>query len=83
MKTVRENGAASGISWASMRRVVDSLGVKKTKCAQAWYWSPPYSTGQGAQHAQLLNVEYLGQVEQLEPKNTASVDAKTDDCEVL
>jgi hypothetical protein len=83
MKTARENAASSGVTWASRRRAVDSLRVKKTKIAQAWYWSLPNSTSQGAQHAQRLNVEYLEQVEQVDSKKTAAADAETDDCEVF
>lgn len=79
MKTVWENGAGSGVSRTSMRRAVDSLGVKK-KIAEEWCMSPPHSPSKGAQHAQPLNVEHL---EQVEPKNTAGADAEPNDCEVF
>ncbi len=82
-KTVKENAANAGISWASVRRASDSLKVKKTKSAGAWYWSLPHSTSQGAQGVQHLNVEHLEHVEQVGPKNTTSADTETDDCEVF
>ena len=81
--TVKENAASAGISWASVRRASDSLKVKKTKSAGAWYWSLHHSTSQGAQGVQPLNVEHLEHVEQVGPKNTTSADAETDDCEVF
>lgn len=76
--TVKENAASAGISWASVRRASDSLKVKKTKSAGAWYWSLPHSTSQGAQGAQPLNVKHLEQVEHLDPKNTDVAAAQTD-----
>ncbi len=78
--TVKENAASAGISWASVRRASDSLKVKKTKGAGAWYWSLPHTTSQGAQGVQHSNVEH---VEHVDPKTTTSADGQTDDCEVF
>lgn len=60
-KTVEAEAKAAAVSWASTRRAADALRVKKTKRADAWYWSLP----QGAQGCSNNNVEHLEQVEHL------------------
>ena len=41
-KTVKEEAASAGVSWASVRRAADSLKVLKSKGAGgAWYWKLP------------------------------------------
>jgi len=83
-KTVKENAADAGVSWASVRRAADSLRVMKSKgTGGSWYWKLPHSTSQGAQGVQHSNVEHLEQVEHLEPKDTAGVDADVEDAEVF
>ncbi len=83
-KTVKEESASAGVSWASVRRAADGLRVLKSKGAGgAWYWKLPSTLGQGAQGAQRLKVEHLEQVEHLEPENTAGADAETEDAEVF
>jgi len=83
-KTVQENAASAGVSWASVRRASDGLKVKKTKGAGgSWYWSLPHSTCQGVQGVQRLNVEHVEQAEHVEPKNGAGVDAEADEGEAF
>lgn len=80
-KTVKEESASAGVSWASVRRAADSLRVLKSKGAGgAWYWKLPLPIGQGAQR---LKVEHLEHVEHLEPENTAGADVDTEDAEVF
>lgn len=61
--TVKTEAGNAGVSWASVRRAADSLGVKKSKGnGGAWYWKLPMVRSQDAQEAQRLNVEHLEQV---------------------
>lgn len=52
-KYVQEQAKAAGISWITVRRASDSLGVKKRPLNGAWYWFRPSGSGQGAHLAQL------------------------------
>jgi putative DNA primase/helicase len=71
---VKTETASAGVSWASVRRAADELGVLKRKGADAWYWSLPKLL-KGVQDAQRLKVEQVEQVgEQV---------AKNDDAEVF
>lgn len=65
-KYVEAEAKAAGISWITVRRASDALGVRKRKMNDAWYWfKPPAPLGQVAQLAQdahVLNVEHVEQV---------------------
>ncbi|HEX7647981.1 MAG TPA: AAA family ATPase [Noviherbaspirillum sp.] len=61
-KSIEIEAKEAGISWASVRRASDSLGVKKRRGEGGkWYWSLPKSA-QVAQVAQPSNVEQVEQV---------------------
>ena len=65
----------AGFSWATVRRASDSLGLKKRKVNEAWYWERPNLLNQLAQDAQLSESE---QVEQLDEQvGPVSSDAAT------
>jgi putative DNA primase/helicase len=83
-KVVKENATDAGVSWASVRRAAESLGVIKTKgTGGAWYWKLPRSTCQGAQGVQHSNVEHLEQVEHLELIDGAGIEGDVEDAEVF
>lgn len=67
-KTVQAEAKAAGISWASVRRAADALGVKRTKGPGAWYWSLPQGAhrSQHEQHGQLEHVEQVDRIPQSE-----------------
>jgi putative DNA primase/helicase len=82
--TVKAEAASAGVSWASVRRAADSLGVKKQKGdGGAWYWSFPKVLSQGAQHAQHSNVEHLEQHGHVARPILAGGDQHTEDAEVI
>jgi putative DNA primase/helicase len=58
---VKTEATIAGVSWASVRRAADELGVKKQKGADCWYWSLPKML-KTAQGAQLPDVEHVEQV---------------------
>jgi hypothetical protein len=58
---VKTEATIAGVSWASVRRAADELGVKKQKGADCWYWSLP-KMPKTAQGAQLPDVEHVEQV---------------------
>ena len=60
---VKTEARAAGISWATVRRASDALGIRKRKVQDSWYWDRPHLLTQLAQDAQRSNV---GQVEQVE-----------------
>lgn len=60
--TVQTEAKEAGISWATVRRASNALGVKKKKSVGGWYWSLPNMLNQAAQDAQPSGHE---QVEQL------------------
>lgn len=71
-KHVEAEAKAAGISWITVRRASDALGVKKRRMNGTWYWFKPNLLTQLAQLAQPLNVEQheqVGQVEQVEPRD--------------
>ncbi|WP_176158145.1 AAA family ATPase [Burkholderia multivorans] len=62
-KSIEVEAKEAGISWASVRRASDSLGVKKRRGdGGKWYWSLPKS----AEVAQLAHVAQPSNVEQVE-----------------
>lgn len=61
-KTVQAEAKEAGISWATVRRASDALGVKKRKSEGGWYWSLPNLLIQVAQDAQPSDVEQVEQV---------------------
>lgn len=65
-KTVQAEAKEAGISWATVRRASDALGVKKRKSEGGWYWSLSNLLIQGAQLAQPSDVEQVEQVEQVD-----------------
>lgn len=66
-KTVEAEAKAAGVSWASVRRAADSLGVMKRKGHDAWYWRLPDDV-QLAQVAHVTRHEQVEQVEQVAPR---------------
>lgn len=71
-KHVEAEAKAAGISWITVRRASDALGVKKRRMNGTWYWFKPNLLNQLAQLAQPLNVEQheqVGQVEQVEGRD--------------
>ena len=69
--TVKTEAASAGVSWASVRRAGDSLGVIRSKGTGSFsYWNLPKMSNQGAQ---LLKVE---QVE-------TEIQSETEDSEVF
>ena len=60
---VKTEARAAGISWATVRRASDALGIRKRKVQDSWYWDRPNLLTQLAQDAQRSNV---GQVEQVD-----------------
>lgn len=77
---VREQAKEAGVSWATVRRASDELGVRKRKLQNAWYWEKPNLLKQLAQDAQRLNVE---QVEQLDEQHAQAGPVPAEDSEVL
>ena len=78
-KAVQAEAANAGVSWASVRRAVDTLSVKKSRGKDgAWYWSIASAGPRGergaqvahvAQDAQHSNVDQVEQVEQVAPES--------------
>jgi len=69
-KAVQEEAKGAGVSWASVRRAADSLGVTKRKGVGGWYWRLPEGVqdAQLAQGAQEVQREQVEQVEQVAPE---------------
>lgn len=65
-KYVETEAKAAGISWITVRRASDALGVRKRKMNDAWYWFRPEAPAvQVAQLAQDAHVPGVEQVEQV------------------
>jgi len=79
-KTVETEAKAAGVSWASVRRAADALGVIKRKGAGGWYWRAPEGS-QLAQGAQEVQREQVEQVEQVGSPNGSPVPALPNDAE--
>ncbi|MHC3431703.1 AAA family ATPase [Delftia lacustris] len=66
-KYVEAEAKAAGISWMTVRRASDALGIRKRRIEGAWYWlRPEASTGQVAQLAHVAHVSDVEQVEQVD-----------------
>lgn len=66
-KFVEAEAKAAGISWITVRRASDALGVRKRKLEGAWYWFKPEGPPpQGAQLAHVAHVSKVDQVEQVD-----------------
>lgn len=68
-KHVQAQAKDAGISWATVRRASDALGVKKRQSNGSWYWQLPHLLKSDAQLAQLPELE---QVEQVSEQVTAT-----------
>ena len=78
-KTVESEAKNAGVSWASVRRASEALGVIKSRgMGGVWYWKLPVQVAQdaqvaqGAQHSNVEQVEQVEQVGQVEPPETAA-----------
>ena len=69
-KRVEAEAKAAGISWITVRRASDALGVKKRRMNGTWYWFKPNLLNQVAQDAQPLNVEQVEQVDEQVAQST-------------
>jgi putative DNA primase/helicase len=65
---VEAQAKEAGLSWATVKRASQSLGLKKRKVNESWYWERPNLLNQLAQDAQLAKSEQVEQVdEQVDP----------------
>ncbi len=71
-KTVEAEAKSAGVSWASVRRAADRLGVIKTRGSGAWYWKRPMLRKQVVQDVQRQNVEQVEHLEQVDGFQQAS-----------
>jgi len=69
-KYVETEARAAGVSWATVRRAADTIGVTKRKMNDAWYWFRPKLLNQVAQDAQPSNDEQVEQVDEQVAQNT-------------
>ena len=58
----QEQAKEAGITWATVRRASDALGVKKRPSNGSWYWQLPHLLKQVAQLAQRSETEQVEQV---------------------
>ena len=56
---VTNEAKAAGISWATVRRASDALGIKKRKLNNVWYWERPNLLTQLVQDAQRSHAEQV------------------------
>lgn len=83
-KHVAAEAKAAGISWRTVRRASDALGIKKRKIHDTWYWDRPNLSKQLVQDGQRLIGGQLGQLDgQDEFRGLAKVDAETEKSEVF
>lgn len=83
-KHVEAEAKAAGISWRTVRRASDALGIKKRKIHDTWYWDRPNLSKQLVQDGQRLIGGQLGQLDgQDEFLGVAKVDAETEKSEVF
>ncbi len=61
-KHIQEQAKEAGISWATVRRASDAMGVKKRPSNGSWYWRLPHLLKQVAQLAQRSETEQVEQV---------------------
>lgn len=69
-KYVETEARAAGVSWATVRRAADTIGVTKRKMNDAWYWFRPKLLNQVAQDAQPSNDEQVEQVDEQVAQST-------------
>ena len=83
-KHIEAEAKAAGISWRTVRRASDALGIKKRKLQGAWYWDRPNLSKQLGQDGQRLNGGQVGQIDgQDESRDVAEVGTDTDESEVF
>lgn len=83
-KHVEAQAKEAGISWRTVRRASDALGIKKRKLQGAWYWDRPNLSKQLVQDGQRLNGGQVGQLDgQDQGRNVAGAEADTDESEVF
>lgn len=83
-KHVESQAKEAGISWRTVRRASDALGIKKRKLQGAWYWERPNLSKQLVQDGQRLNGGQVGQLDgQDEGRNVGEAEAETDESEVF
>jgi putative DNA primase/helicase len=83
-KHVAAEAKAAGISWRTVRRASDALGIKKRKLQGTWYWDRPNLSKQLVQDGQRLIEGQVGQLDgQDEFRSVANVDAETEKSEVF
>jgi putative DNA primase/helicase len=83
-KHVEAQAKEAGISWRTVRRASDALGIKKRKLQGAWYWDHPNLSKQLVQDGQRLNDGQVGQLDgQDEGRNVVGAEADTDESEVF
>ena len=83
-KHVAAEAKAAGISWRTVRRASDALGIKKRKIHDTWYWDRSNLSKQLVQDGQRLIGGQLGQLDgQDEFLGVAKVDAETEKSEVF
>jgi putative DNA primase/helicase len=77
-KTVEIEAKNAGVSWASVKRAADKLGVLKKKGSDAWYWKLPNLLNQGVQDVQRQEVEQVEPLEQVDGFDQASASRHDD-----
>ncbi|MGO4609547.1 AAA family ATPase [Variovorax sp. 2RAF20] len=81
---VKAEATSASVSWASVKRAGDALGVVKTRGAGGvWYWKLPTSRTQLAQLAQHSNVEQVEQHEPIAAPSRLNGAAGAEDAEVF
>lgn len=69
-KHVQAQAKDAGISWATVRRASEALGVKKRQSNGSWYWQLPHLPKSAAQLAQIPELEQVEQVKEQVPDMT-------------
>lgn len=83
-KHVEAEAKAAGISWRTVRRASDALGIKKRKLQGTWYWDRSNLSKRLVQDGQPLIGGQVGQIDgQDESRRFAEVDANADKSEVF
>lgn len=71
IRYVQDQTKEAGLSWATVKRASQSLGIKKRKVNDSWYWERPNLLNQLTQEAQLAKSEQVEQVdEQVDPDSS-------------
>jgi putative DNA primase/helicase len=63
VKKITSEAKAARISWPSIKRASEKLGIIKTKGSDAWYWKLPNLLNQVANSVQPENLEHVEHVE--------------------